>query len=171
MLRAGVMSDSFKLSDSGTLKELLDRVEEDIERHKVGPWASIHMKALASFATLNHSSHRFIKQVTELAEWYVFEVLGFDRSGKKTIAEIAEKARGHIPQSSAAKQLDQLLKETINDAHLRQRIVSLARQMGDDRVNAAVNPNFVYNPLAGPTIQIDASAAAGPEPCDNRGRF
>jgi len=85
------------------------------------------MKALASFATLNHSSQRFIKKVTDLADWYVFEVLGFDRSGGKGgECAITEKARGHIPQSSAAKQLDQLLQETISDAHLRQRLVSLA---------------------------------------------
>jgi len=135
-----ISSTATYLSDSGTLKALLDRVDKDDMHHRVSEWVPIHIKTTDSFAALNMPSMRFIKPLVELADDFVFKDLKVPkdgRFGRKSIAQIHQLACAYVPDLSIEEELEAVLKKEVRP-EVAAMLINMARKASEEKAKAAV---------------------------------
>jgi hypothetical protein len=127
------------LADSGTLKELVNRMAADDITQRVGVYQPIFVKTLDNFASLN-SGETNKKDLKELADWYVHSVLKIPEHNfqKWSIHQINNVATEYKPDLSLQEELQELLKREINPASY-DHVCCLIRDASDERVKAIMN--------------------------------
>ena len=112
-----IASTGTYLSDSGTLKGLVDREREDKDRHKVGKWESTHMEHLNMYASIRVNSAKYRKPLPELADWYVGQVLGCSSiTATLTIAQIHARVVDYTPDLSEEEELKAFLFRELSES-------------------------------------------------------
>jgi hypothetical protein len=128
------------LGDAGTLKTLMDRVNPNDPRHRVGKWEPIHIKTLESYSAINIESSQYSKPLPELASWYVFDVLRVPRHLQHvTFMQIHRTACAYVPDLSHEQKMKQKLAEKFSGEELDE-LLRLYNTSTDERVRAAMNP-------------------------------
>ena len=135
------------LSDSGTLKALIDRLDKRSERHRVGRWEPIHINTHDSFSRLNMEfSMNFLKPLPELAHWYVHEKIGIPRDHRVSIADVHRRICNYIPDSTPEEDFRKELEKAVSPSKL-EYLLSLHDKASNERIKAAQNP-VVMHPSA-----------------------
>lgn len=137
-----ISSTATYLSDSGTLKELLDRTDAKNARHKVGVWKPIHMKTLHQFAALNVKSNQFIQPLFQLSKWWIFGVLQVQNNAQLSIPNITRAAFQHTPDLSVDAKMKAAI-DKVADPQMREEIKSAVQSAIAEHVKAAMNPHFL----------------------------
>ena len=147
-----ISSTATYLSDSGTLKVLLDRTDRKNKRHFVGVWNPIHMKTLHQFAALNMKSNPFIKPIVELAKWWIFDVLGVQLLN---IASVHREAYDYKPDLSVDDKMKAAIQK-IDNLEMRTEIELAVKNAIAEHVKAAMNPTFA--------LPVDSAGKTGMTP-------
>jgi hypothetical protein len=99
-----VSSTATYLDDSGTLQALVRRDQVNRDRHRIGRWEPIHMKAMDSFASILLESRKYQKPLPALAKLFVDRVCE-GNTMKLSIPRIHEKATGYKPDLSLEEEI------------------------------------------------------------------
>jgi hypothetical protein len=135
------------LGDSATLKALLDRINANDVTQKVGRYNPIYVKTVDSFAALSRSngdlSHKLNdKNLSELADWYVFFILRIDpenfRNHAFSIAQIFDCAMQYKPDLTVQQKYETILKEKLDEEDYAE-VMSSIQETQDQRVMTLVN--------------------------------
>lgn len=155
-----ISSTATYLSNSGTLKSLVDRLDKMSERHRVGQWEPIHIKTHDSFASLNMESMKFQKRLPDLSDWYVHEMLGIPRDSRVSIAEVHRRVCMYTPNLTYEEEFRKELEKELAPAKV-EYLLSLSNKATQERIKAALNP-LVMHPSAPNTIVAVANDSEQP---------
>jgi hypothetical protein len=125
------------ISDCATLFKLVQN-EKNKDKHRVGKWVPIHMKALSSFESILLESSRYRKPLPQLASWYVRTILcpGILLE-RMSIPQICEKAISYKPDLSIEEEMKALLFEKLSPLDAQQ-ILQLHSRASAERARAAI---------------------------------
>jgi hypothetical protein len=135
------------LGDAGTLKALVERVDPNNVRHRVGPYQPIYIKTLDNFASLNkcernpggHKQNQM--NLHELANWYVYIILNFQDSAnlkRFSIAQIFNLATDYTPDLTLEAKVEETLKKELNPG-LFKWVWEAINKASDERVKSVMN--------------------------------
>ena len=146
------------LGDSATLKALLDRINANDVTQKAGRYNPIYVKTVDSLAALSRSSgdlsHKLNdKNLSELADWYVFSILKINpvnfRNHTFSLAQIFDCAMQYKPDLSVQQEYETILKEKLDEEDYALVIASI-QETQDQRVMTLVN--HLQNVTSKPSI-------------------
>jgi hypothetical protein len=141
-----ISSTMTNLGDAGTLKALVEHVDPNNVRHRVGLYQPIYIKVLDNFASLNkcernpgHKQNQM--NLHELADWYVFKVLNFQDSAnlkRFSIAQIFNLATDYKPDLILEEKVEETLKTELSPGMFKW-VWEAINKASDERVKSVMN--------------------------------
>jgi hypothetical protein len=131
----------------------------------VSEWKSIHITTHDAFVALNIPSKRFIRPVTELADWYVHSKLGVPKDvdiNHFSISRIYRAACAFVPDLSSEQNYREVLEKHLPPSLLSGVLSDINKSL-QNRIEEAMQRAYEVQALAGPmaALTILPAGAAG----------
>ena len=127
------------LSDSPTMKALIERIDPLHPKHMVGRWNPIHMRTLHQHATLSQRCQKYRKEIVELANWFCFEIAGVPRERTPNIRSTYQMVLRYTPDTSIKEKLVETLDQAITDPATKAFVLSLIQKDKEETFKIAMH--------------------------------
>jgi len=156
------------ISDSGTMKELIDRIDAGNPDHHVGEWKPIHVKTCHNFARINMKSAQHQQALPDLARWWLVDVVGLPPNFKEmSVSSIHRHVNSFQPDLSVKAKINELLNNNVVDPTVRNELFNLIQAHNTETVMASIrnHPALLEQPApaVGSRVKIAGKRKAVPD--------